>query len=651
VALERFDAAAELFPEIQSEVSESVAQEFLCRRAIAYLRFGETQNCCARNNADSCLLPIRGEGIHTKPEGSKRAIELFTELLNQSDRQSIIHFRALWLLNIAYMTIGQYPDSVPQEYLIPPQAFESEEPFPKFPNVAKQVGIDQFNLAGGVIADDFDNDDYLDLVVSNWELGGQLRVYRNNRDGTFTDRTEQSGLMGITGGLNLVQADYDNDGGLDFLIFRGAWLGKGGHHPLSLLHNNGDGTFTDVTFAAGLAEKMFPTQAGGWADYDNDGDLDLFVGGEFDADWKDEGPKTSFAPSCLYRNNGDGTFTDVAQQAGVTNDRFAKGASWGDYDADGYADLYVSNLNQPNRLYHNNGDGTFTDVAEELGVTAPSRSFPCWFWDVDNDGALDIFVSAYRANPEHLAASYLGFGVRLEMACLYRGDGHGGFTNVAEQYNLVRPTGPMGANFGDVDNDGYPDFYLGTGTPDYVALMPNVLYHNQRGQRFADVTTAANVGSLQKGHGVALADFDNDGDLDIFNETGGALPGDKFYNALYENPGFGNHWLTVKLIGKNSNRSAIGARLHAQFTAGDQERHVYKHVNSGGSFGANPLRQTLGLASATKIDRLEVYWPTTGKTEVLTDVPVDRSIELVEGTGKFRPLKLKSFRLGEPAER
>jgi hypothetical protein len=155
------------------------------------------------------------------------------------------------------------------------------------------------------------------------------------------------------------------------------------------------------------------------------------------------------------------------------------------------------------------------------------------------------------------------------------------------------------------------------------------------------------MGNLQKGHGVAMADFDNDGDLDIFNETGGALPGDRFYNALYENPGFGNHWITVKLIGERSNRSAIGARLHAQFTENGQERHVYKHVNSGGSFGSNPLRQMLGLGAAQKVDRLEVYWPMTGKIEVLQNLPADRQIEIVESSGKYRDLKLKSFTLGD----
>jgi hypothetical protein len=203
----------------------------------------------------------------------------------------------------------------------------------------------------------------------------------------------------------------------------------------------------------------------------------------------------------------------------------------------------------------------------------------------------------------------------------------------------------MGCNFGDVDNDGFPDFYLGTGDPDYETLVPNLFFHNQRGERFADVTTAAGLGHLQKGHGVAFADFDHDGDQDIFIELGGAYPGDKFGNALFENPGFGNNWITIKLIGKQSNRSAIGARVRAEIEESVDKgpvsrRSVYKWVNSGGSFGANPLRLEIGLGSAEKISVLEVYWPTTGLTQRFHDVPVNQFIEIEESSPTYRPYKM-----------
>ncbi len=199
----------------------------------------------------------------------------------------------------------------------------------------------------------------------------------------------------------------------------------------------------------------------------------------------------------------------------------------------------------------------------------------------------------------------------------------------------------MGANFGDLDNDGYLDFYLGTGWPDYHELTPNVLYRNDRGKRFLDVTSSARVGHLQKGHAVVLADFDNDGDQDIFEQMGGFVPGDKYTDTLYRNPGSGNHWIAVKLVGTKSNRAAIGTRILVKMVENGEARSVYRHVNSGGSFGANPLRQTIGVGRATKIETLEVYWPTTGETDVFHEPPVDRFIEIVEGQHELHVIDMR----------
>ena len=477
---------------------------------------------------------------------------------------------------------------------------------------------------------------------------GQMRFLRNNQDGAFTDRTEESNLLGLGGGFNLLQADYDNDGDLDLLVLRGGWMNESGRIPNSLLRNDGGGRFVDVTFNAGLGEVHCPTQTAAWADYDNDGDVDIYIGNEALS-------STEFAPCQLFRNNGDGTFTDAAAEAGVQNLRFAKGVTWGDYDADGFPDLYVSNLGSANRLYRNNGDGTFADAAAPLGVTGPNRSFPVWFWDFNNDGVLDLFVSSYewdRGNLAAVAASRLGLAVKQELAHLYRGDGEGGFDEVAKEHHLTKLDLPMGANFGDLDNDGFLDFYLGTGYPEYEALMPNVMYRNRDGTRFADVTSAGGFGHLQKGHGVVFADLDNDGDQDVFQQIGGFLAGDKFYDALFENPGFGNRWITVKLVGVRSNRSAIGARIHVSVVENGQMRSIYKHVNSGGSFGANPLRQTIGLGQASKIELLEVFWPTTGRTQSFRDVPCNQVIEISEGASRYTSLELKKYKLRpEPAGR
>ena len=486
-------------------------------------------------------------------------------------------------------------------------------------------------------ADDFDSDGWLDIIVSDWSPSGQLRYFRNNGDGSFTERTKAAGLTGFFGGLNLVQADYDNDGDVDVYVLRGAWLEEVGRgYPNSLLQNDGKGRFRDVTFEAGLGEDHFPTQTAAWADFDNNGHADLYVGNE------------NF-PSQLFRNNGDGTFADVAPRAGVTNDDFAKAVVWGDFDRDRLPDLYVSNFGGPNRLYRNKGDGTFADVAPDANVTYPFKSFPAWFWDFNNDGRLDLFVSGYEWNVRDVAADYLGLpAMETELDSLYQGNGQGGFRNVGPAAGLTQITQPMGSNFGDLDNDGFPDFYLGTGYPDYEGLMPNLLFRNQGGSHFADVTAAAGVGHLQKGHGVAFADFDHDGDQDIFTELGGAFAGDVFGNALFENPGIENNWIVVKLVGVESNRSAIGARIRAEITENGKARSVYKWVNTGGSFGANPLRQHIGLGSAGTIELLEVYWPTTDQAQRFRNLKANQFIAITEGQKEYVTLPYQSVKFRSP---
>ena len=641
------DVAIELFNEVYRTFSATPAarkksnfSKLALQMGIAHLRLAETQNCCQRYTVDSCLFPIQGKGIHEEQEPSRTAIKYFTQTLKTSPPDTPVHLSARWLLNIAYMTVGEYPDGVPNDFLIPPHTFETQVEFPRFKNVAPDLGLATFSLAGGTICDDFDNDGHLDLLVSNWDPTNELLLFHNNADGTFTERGKQAGLTGIFGGLNLIQADYDNDGWVDILVLRGAWLGEGGAQPNSLLRNLGNGRFVDVTFAAGLADARFPTQTAAWADFNNDGYLDLYVGSEGEADRP--------APCQLYRNNKDGTFTDIAVSAGVTNDRFTKAVVWGDIDQDDLPDLYVSNVKGLNRLYHNNGNGTFTDVAGERGVTAPIKSFPAWFWDFDNDGDLDIFASSYQAQIADIAAAYLSLPHNAELACLYQNDGTGRFTNVAEEVNLVRPNTPMGSNFGDLDNDGFLDFYLGTGEPAYRSLMPNAMYWNRGGKRFEDVTVAGGFGSLQKGHAVVFADLDNDGDQDVFEQMGGAYAGDSFVDALYRNPGFGNHWLSLQLVGTKSNRSAIGARIRVMVQDQGQPRAIVRYVNSGGSFGANPLRQHFGLGKADRITSVEVYWPTSKLTQTFENVSINGCFRIKEGVDQLHPVELKPFQLGPP---
>jgi hypothetical protein len=637
-AVEHYLVAHRLLNRVKHRVPAEQISQAAFDTGIAFMRLGEVQNRAVIHNADHCLLPIRESGVHQLQKGSRNATRYFTEVLEDPAALPAIKLKARWLLNIAYMTLGEYPDGVPEAYRIDPAAFESDEAFPRFTEIATSLGLGETSSAGGAIAEDFDGDGFLDVMVSSWNPTVNLRYFHNDGNGSFSDRTTEAGLEGLLGGLNLNHADYDNDGDADVFVMRGAWLDKDGQQPNSLIRNNGDGTFTDVTFEAGLGRVHYPTQAAGWADYDNDGDLDLYIGNEFNSRLE--------APSQLFQNNGDGTFTDVARQAGVKNNLFAKGIAWGDYDGDRFPDLYVSNLGSANRLYHNNRDGTFTDVAGELGVTRPTKSFPPWFWDFDNDGVLDLYVSSYSIQDvSAIAGGFLGMemGPRGELNRLYRGDGDGGFEEVSIQQNLDKLTLVMGSNYGDLDNDGFPDFYLGTGYMYFEALMPNVMYRNRGGSGFSDVSTNGGFGHLQKGHGAFFADLDNDGDQDVFMEMGGAFPGDAFANALFENPGFDNHWIKLKLVGVESNRAGVGARIRLEITEDGATRTIFKYVNTGGSFGSNPLRREIGVGRASKIEVLEVFWPTTGKTQRFENVAVDQLLEITEGQASYRQLPLKSI--------
>lgn len=602
---------------------------------VAYMRLGETQNCCARNHPESCILPIRGGGIHVNQDGSRNAVKCFTFVLNNTEQAESEHLKARWLLNIAAMTLGEHPDSVPDKFLIPAEAFESEIEFPQFANVASPLGVDTFSMCGGALADDFDNDNDLDLIVSSWDPREPVKYFRNGSDGSFEDWSTEAGLEGSSGGLNLVHADYDNDGDLDFLVLRGGWLGSRGKHPNSLMRNDGNAKFTDVTLQVGMMDH-YPTQTAAWGDYDNDGDLDLFIGNERDED--------NPFPCQLYRND-NGQFKDVAEQAGVSDGGYVKAAVWGDVNEDSYPDLFLSNNAGANRLFINQKDGTFRNEAAAAGVEKPLTSFPAWFWDYDNDGHLDLYVSAYSCNVGDLAAFLLGIPNSSERSVLYRGDGMGKFEDVTVDVGLTRPDASMGANFGDLDGDGFLDFYLGTGYPKYDSLMPSVMYLNRGGQ-FVDVTTAGGFGNLQKGHAVAFADFDQDGDLDVFEQMGGAFPGDQFHDALYENPGLGNHWVSLKLIGEKSNRSAIGARITVDVKDGASTRRIYRHVNGGGSFGGNPLRQTIGLGAADGIESIEIFWPASGLRQQFVDVEMDQFYIVNELSDAMKKMQVSSFQLG-----
>ncbi|MDB4721111.1 CRTAC1 family protein [Verrucomicrobiales bacterium] len=625
-------------------------------QALVELRQAEYANCIQRHNRDCCIFPLAGQGIHANPNPANRSMKALLKLLQYSPDD----LRSQWLLNITAMATGTYPESVPEKYRVPESALKSEFDIGQFIDVAPNLGLDTFNLCGGAIVEDFDNDGFLDIVSSTSDPRGSLSLFRNTGDGKFVDLTKGSGLDDQLGGLNCIAADYDNDGDADILVLRGAWMNSMGKIRNSLLRNNGSSgpnsniTFTDVTRTAGLAEPAFPTQAASWGDYDNDGDLDLYVVNE-----SQSGPDTSTEshfPSQLFRNNGDGTFTDIAAEAGVRNDRFSKGVTAGDYDNDGDLDLYVSNVGK-NRLYRNDlstnsNDRSmkFTDVAEELGLTSPEGySFAPWFFDFNNDGWLDLFVTAFESSAASVLLDYRGLPHGSTPPCLYLNN-NGRFEEVAKASGLDHPYLPMGANFGDLDNDGFLDVYLGTGDPDYRNLVPNVMLRNDRGQKFQNVTTSGGFGHLQKGHGIAFADFDHDGDQDIFHQLGGFLPGDRFHNALYLNPGHKNHYIAIQLVGTKSNRSGLGARIEVITNSMDGQSSFHRAVGSVSSFGGSPLsRIEIGIGQAESIKEVKITWPASGHTQSFTDIPLDSMVRFTEEDPAFLSVERQSFTLSVEA--
>ena len=277
--LGEIDSAADAIDQAFAEVAKAGGRPALSMhklKYLVYLREAEVRNCVQRHNRDCCLFPLQGGGIHSEKQPMAKAQEQLLVLLARSPR----NLEAAWLLNISSMALGDYPAGVPEKYRIPPAAFESEIDVGRFIDVASEVGVNTFNLCGGAIAEDFNGDGLLDIVTSTYDPRGPLTYYRNTGDGSFSDDSALSGLAEQLGGLNCLAADYDNDGDMDILVLRGAWLDDDGQIRNSLLRNNGDGTFVDVTHAAGIAEPARPTQAAVWGDFDNDGDLDLYVGNE-----------------------------------------------------------------------------------------------------------------------------------------------------------------------------------------------------------------------------------------------------------------------------------------------------------------------------------------------------------------------------------
>jgi hypothetical protein len=615
------------------DIAETDLFTVIYYQGVTALRKGENENCIMCRGESSCILPIVPAAQHTNRAGSELAIKHFTEYLKQFPDDMEVK----WLLNIAHMTLGEYPDKVNPDYLVPIEHYaDNGHSIGKFRDIGEIVGVNRFNQAGGGIMEDFNNDGLLDVVVTSFDPTQVMGYFQNKGDGTFEDRTTAAGLTDQVGGLNCMQTDYNNDGWMDVFIVRGAWLTKEYAMRPTLLRNNGDGTMTDVTESAGMGEPV-NSIAAAWADYDNDGWLDVLVCCERQY-------------NRLYRNNSDGTFEEKSASAGLagSGEFFAKGAAWIDYDNDGWQDLFINHLSaEGGQFFRNNKDGTFSRVTSEVGIRGPVLGFACWAWDYNNDGWLDIFATSYDRTLKDLAMDLSGRAHSSNSGRLYRNKGGKGFEDVSLDAGLAGCYATMGSNFGDLNNDGWLDMYLGTGEPNLSVLVPNRMFVSKQGSNFLDVTASSGTGNLQKGHGVAIGDWDCDGSNDIFIEMGGAVNGDKYHNIMFQNPGHPeNSWLTIKLVGQKTNRAAIGARIKI-VTKGPNPQTIHRLVSSGSSFGGNPLQQTIGLGTAEEIESLEISWPTSGTKQVFENVPLRTKLEITEFAESFREIPCQPIKFTE----
>ena len=600
--------------------------------ALCHLRDGEKKNCEDNHNEFSCIMPLNDKAIHIDKNGSSMAIGYYKKSLSRFPN----NYKARWLLNIAYMTIGEYPDNVPTKYLIDFKKHPQFNGLPYFNNIGTELGVDMYSYYGGSITEDFNNDGFQDIFTTSTDLETNVTYYLSDGNGGFENKTIEAGLKGITGGSHCNQADYNNDGYTDIYIVRGGWLKKeaGKKHPNSLLRNNGDGTFSDVTAEVGLLH-YYASHSASWGDYNNDGWIDLFVGNENGI-------------SQLFENR-KGVFHDVSKVSRLYVDGIVKGSYWGDYNKDGLQDLFISISGGRNLLMTNlgmNADGQyiFNNTASYAGVTSPLSSFPCFLFDFNNDTFLDIFVSSYPMSIQSLSEQYVSDVDNIEYSCLYLNNKDGSFTDIAKKANLHRSIESMGLNFGDIDNDGWLDFYVGTGFPSLDAIIPNLLFRNDKGKKYEEVLNAG-FGHLQKGHGISFSDLDNDGDQDLYHSLGGFVKSDGFWNILLENPGNENHWISIKLEGVLSNRSAIGAEILLKLNKENNQRIIYRVVGTGGSYGSSSLQQEIGLGDYENIQSLEVFWPASKIKQQFYNIKPDTFYYIKEGLDRLQTINRKKISL------
>jgi len=541
----------------------------------------------------------------------------------------------------------------------------SSPPSLQFTNVTDKAGIKFVHYPGnkgiaiirevfgpGLCVADFDGDGWQDIYFVNgrdlYDRGISVSnaLYHNNGDGTFTDVTAHAGVPGTGYGLGCVWGDYDNDGFPDLYVTQ---FGKN-----VLYHNNGNGTFSDVTDKAGIAGVASGTQFHGGAtffDYDRDGKLDLYVGGYVTLDANSPrycdfvDVRTNCPPSVykgsaaiLYHNNGNGTFTDVTSAAGIYQpDGKNLSVAAVDYDDDGWPDLFVANDGVNAYLYHNEHNGSFTEVGLLAGMALTGRgktmAAMCMsLGDYDNDGKLDLYISDFQKSSDHI----------------WHNEGKGSFVEVSDEVGITVPTFNVlsfGGGFFDYDNDGWLDLFVANGhvypeveqsAQKTAYKQINSLFHNDAKGKFVEVTKSAGEGfeTPYVGRGVAFADFDNDGNVDLVVGNNGDPP-----LLLHNGGGTGNHFVNFKLIGTKSNRDAMGARIRIKVGGVSQIREIY----GGGSYlSQSDLRANFGLGKSTRIETVEVSWP-SGLKQSFKDVDGDKFYLIEEGKNDLGIQKIVPF--------
>ncbi len=532
--------------------------------------------------------------------------------------------RHRWMLRALTMMAGKPEAGIPDEFRMKMPASASS-PF-HLEDVTNEAGIGRLELGRGAAWGDFDNDGREDILVGAERV--PFRLLRNLGNGKFSDVAGQLGFVDPVGlGCYAAQfIDYDNDGYQDIFLSSNGWGGGG---RLFLFHNEHGQRFTDVSKEAGLAG---PLNAFGssWSDYDNDGRADLAVAtGIIDPA---EGDRLR-----LFHNEGNGKFREVGQEGGLTQKARWISVCWGDYDGDGRQDLLANSFNAGCFLFRNLGNGRFEDVSKRAGVSGVREAYTAEFFDYDNDGRLDLFVSTYPdGNLNSMIANRLS-GVVVpadQRQMLLRNNGDGTFTDATESAGITGWYGAMSSQVGDLDNDGFAEIVLGTGNPELDWTEPKLLFRNDGKGHFVDVATAAGLVHFGMLHGIAFADYDDSGSLGMFGSFGGFYWGTRETSRLYRNLGAGNNALEVRLVGTRSNRDAIGARVCATV----KSRKTFNWVNGGNGFGSlNSRIVHVGIGRDSKVDLLQIDWP-GGSHQSFRDVPAGQRIEIVEGQNAFRTL-------------